>query len=103
MKFAIYGVSRSGKDYFINALIKYFSERGAKLEHIKGSETLNEFALNDYGLKFKQCDEVQKSALRKRFVSHVSKTDCARISLLTGITLFISRIMSCVRCARNRT
>ncbi len=82
MKFAIYGVSRSGKDYFINALIKYFSERGAKLEHIKGSETLNEFALNDYGLKFKQCDEVQKSALRKRFVSHVSKTEKLRENIV---------------------
>ena len=39
MKIAIYGVSRSGKDYFINDLIKAFDtskEINSKLYHVNG-------------------------------------------------------------------
>ncbi len=52
MKFAIYGVSRSGKDYSIDALVQYFFANGKTLYHVKGSETLNHMALETYGVKF---------------------------------------------------
>lgn len=52
MKFAIYGVSRSGKDYFIENLKEYFFKNGKSLLHIQGSDMLNLFALNKYGVKF---------------------------------------------------
>lgn len=75
MKIAIYGVSRAGKDYFINKLQQYFSEKGETLYHLKGSETLNNFALENYGIPFKQCDESEKKKLRKNFVSYVKKSE----------------------------
>ena len=75
MKFAVYGVSRSGKDYFIEKLQHYFSEQGVSLKHIKGSETLNEFAFEKYGVKFKQCDESQKNKLRKKFIAYVAEIE----------------------------
>ncbi len=75
MKFAVYGVSRSGKDYFIEKLQLYFSEQGVSLKHIKGSETLNEFAFEKYGVKFKHCDESQKNKLRKKFIAYVAEIE----------------------------
>ena len=44
MKFAVYGVSRSGKNYLIEKLVDYFHERGIPLMHINGSGILKELA-----------------------------------------------------------
>ena len=77
MKFAVYGVSRSGKDYFIDALVEYFSARGKRLYHVKGSETLNKIALESYGVKFNQCDEIRKCTLRERFVERINEMESA--------------------------
>ena len=73
MKFAIYGVSRSGKDYFIENLKEYFFKNGKSLLHIQGSDMLNLFALNKYGVKFKDCEESQKITLREQFISYVNE------------------------------
>lgn len=75
MKFAIYGVSRSGKDYFIDALVQYFSANGATLYHVKGSETLNYMALETYGIKFSQCDDTKKRDLRERFTERINELE----------------------------
>ena len=75
MKLAVYGVSRAGKDYFIERLIKYFSDRGHSLYHIKGAETLNRLAVDIYGVGFKQCNEAQKNKLRKQFTVRVTQTE----------------------------
>lgn len=75
MKFAIYGVSRSGKDYFIDALVRYFLANGEQLYHVKGSETLNLLALKIYGVKFNQCDDAQKCNLRQQFVERINEIE----------------------------
>lgn len=75
MKFAIYGVSRSGKDFFITKLVEFFKEKGVFLKHIKGSETLNDLALKKYNNKFKFLNDEQQSLLRKEFVSFVKSQE----------------------------
>lgn len=75
MKFAIYGVSRSGKDYFIDILVRYFLSRGEQLYHVKGSETLNQMALEIYGVKFNQCDDMKKRDLRERFIERINELE----------------------------
>lgn len=72
MKFAIYGVSRSGKNYFINFLKNYFNKNAKILLHIEGSTTLNDIALSTYNIRFKECDEIQKNKLREKFVNYVN-------------------------------
>ena len=104
MKFAVYGVSRSGKDYFIEKLQLYFSEQGVSLKHIKGSETLNEFAFEKYGVKFKHCDESQKTNFEKNLSRMLPRLkNRTRMLRLTGITLFIMKIASYIRFAPSRT
>ncbi len=71
MKLAIYGVSRSGKDFFITKLVELFKKNGVLLKHIKGSQTLNNLALQKYNDKFKSLNESQQNELRKEFVSFV--------------------------------
>lgn len=78
MKFAIYGVSRSGKDYFIKALQDYFAKKGKSLYHIKGSDTLNKLALEIYGIKFNECDNKQKIELRNRFILFINEMEKSR-------------------------
>lgn len=68
MKFAIYGVSRSGKNYLIERLVNYFQERGTALKHINGSEILKELAIKIYEKEFKLLNDEEKDSLRKEFV-----------------------------------
>lgn len=75
MKLSIYGVSRCGKDFFINKLIDFFSERGVPLKHIKGSESLNDLALKKFNAPFKSLNQSQQSSLRKDFVSFVKSQE----------------------------
>ena len=56
MKIAIYGVSRSGKDYLIERVVTHLTTQGISAVHIKGSATLNELSNQEYGIPLKQAD-----------------------------------------------
>lgn len=68
MKFAIYGVSRSGKNYLIEPLVDYFQKKDVPLMHINGSGILKELAQQIYAKDFKVLSEAEKDILRKEFV-----------------------------------
>ena len=68
MKFAIYGVSRSGKNYLIEKLVDYFQEHGIPLMHMNGSGILKELANQVYRKEFKLLNDEEKEFLRKEFV-----------------------------------
>ena len=68
MKFAIYGVSRSGKNYLIEQLVDYFQKKDLPLMHINGSGILKELAQQIYAKDFKVLSEAEKDILRKEFV-----------------------------------
>ncbi len=75
MKIAIYGVSRSGKDYFIGKLVETFKEYGKLLVHIPGSKTLNIISYQTYGKCFKNSSETEKEQCRKLFIDKINKLD----------------------------
>lgn len=72
MKIAIYGISRSGKNYFIDKALKYFQERGTKLHYISGSQTLNEMAERNYGKAFQFLSPSEKQLLREDFAKKLN-------------------------------
>lgn len=65
MKIAIYGVSRSGKNYLIENILRNI---GDKIYHLKGSETLNDLSYKYYSCSLNKTNEIQKGFLRKEFV-----------------------------------
>ena len=75
MKFAVYGVSRSGKNYLIEKLVDYFHERGIPLMHINGSGILKELANQVYRKEFKLLNDEEKEFLRKEFVVRLDATE----------------------------
>lgn len=76
MKIAIYGVSRSGKNYLIERLINHLNTNSNKtVFHLKGSETLNQFAKDKFGKLFKELVEDQKEQLRKEFTFLINELD----------------------------
>lgn len=72
MKIAIYGVSRSGKNYLIKKLIKQI---GKKAYHLEGSVNLNYLALNKYKCQFKELKEAEKDFLRKEFTKLIHQKE----------------------------
>lgn len=76
MKIAIYGVSRSGKNYLIERLLQYINRYSKKNAfHLEGSVTLNEMAQNQYGEAFKYLSEEKKEGLRKDFTKLIYKLE----------------------------
>lgn len=73
MKIAIYGVSRSGKDYLIERVVTHLTTQGISAVHIKGSATLNELSNQEYGIPLKQADEEKRTVLRNHFIDIVEK------------------------------
>lgn len=73
MKIAIYGVSRSGKDYLLERVVDYLTTQGISAIHIKGSSTLNELCYQTYGIPFKQADEEKRTVLRQHFIDIVEQ------------------------------
>ena len=65
MKFAIYGVSRSGKNYLIEQLVDYFQKKDVPLMHINGSGILKELAQQIYAKDFKVLSEAEKDICGK--------------------------------------
>lgn len=72
MKIAIYGVSRSGKNFMIEKLIK---QLGNNAFHLNGSFTLKEMAENRFNCPFKELGEREKSCLRKEFTRIIDSKD----------------------------
>jgi len=76
MKIAIYGVSRSGKDYLIEKIVNHFNlNSDLKACHIKGSKTLNFLALDIYSCSFKSLCESKKKILRGKFTDVVNEKE----------------------------
>lgn len=74
MKLAIYGVSRSGKDYLIKNVIAYLQETTLLTAiHIEGSKTLNALAQDMFLQPFKNLDESRKRILREKFTEIVNE------------------------------
>ena len=68
MKVAIYGVSRSGKNYLLEKLVSMLNVNNVKRAcHLEGSTTLNDLAVEQFGKRFAQLCEEQKVILRKSF------------------------------------
>lgn len=77
MRIAIYGVSRSGKDFFINDLIKSFRKlnNNIGLYHINGSTTLKNLSLKRYNKAFNNLSELEKNTIRKDFVEYANEVE----------------------------
>lgn len=73
MKIAIYGVSRSGKDYLLERVVNHLTTQGISAIHIKGSTILNELCYQKYGISFKQADEEKQTVLRQNFIDIVEQ------------------------------
>ena len=71
MKIAIYGVSRSGKDYLLERVVAHLIAQGISAVHIKGSATLNELSYQKYGVPLKETNEEKRMILRKLFIDIV--------------------------------
>ena len=71
MKFAIYGVSRSGKNYLIEKLVRFFQEKSVSLVHVNGSGILKELAQEIYKKEFKKLNEEEKGFLRQKFIEQL--------------------------------
>jgi uncharacterized protein YlxP (DUF503 family) len=73
LKIAIYGVSRSGKDYLIKCLIKYLSHNSSiSACHIEGSSSLNLLSNEKYNCSFKNLSESDKTTIRQEFTGLVN-------------------------------
>lgn len=72
MKIAIYGVSRSGKNFMIEKLVK---QLGNNAFHLNGSLTLNKMAANRFNCSFIELGEREKSYLRKEFTRIIDSKD----------------------------
>jgi len=76
LKIAIYGVSRSGKDYLIKHLIKYLNLNSSiSACHIEGSSSLNLLSNEKYSCSFKKLSESDKTTIRQEFTSLVNDMD----------------------------
>jgi phosphoserine phosphatase len=74
MIIAIYGVSRSGKNYLIEQVTNTINKKCPNaLFHVNGSETLNSISLDKFGITLKQTSESQKQELRLLFFLELAK------------------------------
>jgi phosphoserine phosphatase len=78
MNIALYGVSRSGKNYLIERLLESINSKTAKtLFHVNGSDVLDKLSNKLFGIPLKNTDENQKRQLRLMFCDELKslKTD----------------------------
>lgn len=76
MKIAIYGVSRSGKDFFINDLIDVLKrDKNISLHHVSGSTVLNKLSLKRYKREFKTLSELEKNKIRIEFIERLNEIE----------------------------
>lgn len=85
MKIAIYGISRSGKDYQISNILAHLENNGISAVHVPGSTKLNELSGQYFNCKFKLLPQDKKCYLREEFVkilSHYESTN--KVVLVDG-------------------
>jgi len=71
---ALYGVSRSGKNYLIERLLEKINDKAAKtLFHVNGSGILDKLSNNKFGIPLKSTNEKQKKQLRLMFYDEFDK------------------------------
>lgn len=76
MKIAIYGVSRSGKDYLIKKIVSFLNDHcRIKTCHLEGSKVLNELSSREFGCSFKYLSEPKKETLRKEFTCLINEME----------------------------
>ena len=68
---AIYGIPRSGKDTFINEIIK----RKTNSYHLKGSENLNRIANKFYNCSFKELGTEKQIIIREEFIKYAKSIE----------------------------
>jgi hypothetical protein len=74
VKIVLYGVSRAGKNYFIDILVKHLNALCINtLEHIDGSSILKKLSQQKYKLPIKKINETQKNTLRLAFCDELNK------------------------------
>jgi hypothetical protein len=68
MNIALYGISRSGKNYLIERLTGYLNNKVAKtIFHVNGSGILDKLSLKKFGIPLRDTDENKKKLLRPMF------------------------------------
>jgi hypothetical protein len=68
MNIALYGVSRSGKNYLIEYLLKNLNNKAAKtLFHVNGSGILDKLSMERFKIPLRDTDENMKKQLRLMF------------------------------------
>jgi hypothetical protein len=73
MNIALFGVSRSGKNYLINCLLENINRKLANtLFYVSGSGTLDRLSNDIFGIPLKDTDENQKNQLRFIFCEELA-------------------------------
>ncbi|MDR1905276.1 MAG: hypothetical protein LBQ88_23720 [Treponema sp.] len=73
MRIGLYGVSRSGKDFLIDCLIKHINQKQKHtLFHVEGSSTLDAISKRLFSKPLKDTSEEQKEQLRLRFCDEIA-------------------------------
>jgi phosphoserine phosphatase/adenosyl cobinamide kinase/adenosyl cobinamide phosphate guanylyltransferase len=76
MNIIIFGVSRCGKNYFIERLLESINRKVANtLYYVSGSGTLDKFSKEIYGIPLKNTEEWQKKYLRLLFCDELLKNN----------------------------
>lgn len=76
MKIAIYGVSRAGKNYLIERIVKQLNSGDQKRAfHLEGSTTLNILAKKAHNTSFKMLTEEEKDQLRRTFTELIRQKE----------------------------
>ena len=84
MKIVVYGVSRSGKDSFIDELIEYLKDNSIECIRFRGSECLNVISRSEYGCSFSDLNENERKRVRIAFTEVVSTSDNNKIVIVDG-------------------
>jgi hypothetical protein len=73
MRIGLYGISRSGKNFLIDSLVKYINQKQEKtLFHVNGSGTLDAISRRLFSIPLNDTTEEQKELLRSAFCDEVT-------------------------------
>jgi hypothetical protein len=72
MKIAVYGISRSGKDYFIALYLQHLCTNAI---HVKGSSELRALSQSLFDSRFNELEDEQKELVRKLFAQRLDQIE----------------------------
>jgi thymidylate kinase len=73
MNIALYGISRSGKNYLIECLLKSLNNKtSGTLFHVNGSGILDKLSIDKFGIPLRDTDENMKNQLRPMFYDELA-------------------------------